>query len=94
MLRNTPQQLRNSENVARNGALPLPAYAYAYASSPNQEVTNVGTCTPLTRADWDHLVEERIGIMHESGMTLARAQALALRDTMERHGRRPAEGAV
>lgn len=82
--------------VTRNSSVlrvttPVSVSASASVLSPNQEVTNVGTCTPLARADWDHLVEERIGIMHESGMTLARAQALAIQDTMRTHGKRPAE---
>ena len=46
---------------------------------------------PLTRAEWDHLLEERLGIMHDAGMTLARAQALALADTHRAHGPRPGE---
>lgn len=83
-----------------NGARHGTASAYAYASAsvpPNQEELYVGTCTPrpgLTAADWDYLLQERTGIMHEAGMTLARAQALALGDTIGVHGSRPCrEGA-
>lgn len=45
--------------------------------------------TPPTPADWDYLLEERIGIMHGSGMTLDRARDLALGDTVRTHGPRP-----
>jgi hypothetical protein len=46
----------------------------------------VGTCT---QAEWDLLLEERIAIMHESGLTSARALALGLADTERAHGSRP-----
>lgn len=45
--------------------------------------------TPPTPAEWDYLLAERIGIMHDSGMTLDRARALALGDTLRNHGSRP-----
>lgn len=44
---------------------------------------------PPSRVEWDFLLEERLAIMHESGMTTARAQALALADTHRAHGDRP-----
>lgn len=45
-----------------------------------------------TAADWDYLLAERTGIIHESGCTEARAHALALGDTVRTHGPRPQEG--
>jgi hypothetical protein len=45
----------------------------------------------LAQADWDHLLTERTGIMHDSGMPEARAKALALGDTLKTHGPRPQE---
>lgn len=47
---------------------------------------------PPTPAEWDYLLAERIGIMHESGMTLDRARALALGDTVRTHGPKPGAG--
>lgn len=47
--------------------------------------------TSLAQADWDYLLAERTGIMHDSGMTEARAHALALGDTIKTHGPRPQE---
>ena len=86
--RNSAQQLRNSEMLHDTA----PAYAYAYASAcTRKEPESRLEPLPLTRAEWDHLLEERLGIMHESGMTLARAQALALADTHRTHGQRPQE---
>ena len=43
----------------------------------------------LGRADWDTLLEERIGIMLDSGISLGRARALATHDTTLRYGTRP-----
>jgi hypothetical protein len=84
--RNTPQQLRNTGMLHDTA----PAYAYAYASAcTRKEPLPRLEPVPLTRADWDYLLQERIGIMQESGLTLARAQALALGDTQRTHGDRP-----
>ena len=79
-----PQQLRNSVLLHDTA----PAYAYAYACTRKEPLSRLEP-VPLTREDWDFLLQERIGIMHESGMTLARAQALALADTHRTHGDRP-----
>ena len=45
----------------------------------------------MTRKEWDFLVEERLSIMHEAGLPMARAQALAILDTKTAHGPRPSE---
>jgi hypothetical protein len=82
--RNTPQQLRNTEPLHDTA----PAYAYAYACTRKEPLPRLEP-VPLTRSDWDYLLQERIGIMHNSGMTSARAQALALGDTQRTHGDRP-----
>lgn len=69
----------------------LPASASASVSTPKEPVPG-GEPLPLSRADWDHLVQERIGIMHEAGLPMGRAQALALADTAAFHGPRPKGG--
>jgi len=43
----------------------------------------------LTRADWDHLLDERFSIMVVSGVSEGRAKALATHDTVQAHGHRP-----
>lgn len=46
----------------------------------------------LAQADWDYLLQERIGIMHaDSSLTESRAKALALGDTIRVHGPRRAQ---
>jgi len=46
----------------------------------------------LAAADWDYLLQERIGIMHaDPSLTEARAKALALGDTVRTFGPRPQE---
>lgn len=52
------------------------------------------TTPHLDKADWDYLLTERTGIMHEAGMTEARAKALALGDTIRVHGPRPSQEAA
>jgi hypothetical protein len=77
--------------VTRNSLLlrdTASAYASASACTRKEPVPRLEP-VPLTRSDWDYLLQERIGIMHESGMTSARAQALALADTTRAHGDRP-----
>lgn len=87
MLRNTPQQLRNISRLHDT------APASASASALTKGECNVETYTPptptLTTEDWDYLLAERTGIMHDSGMTEARARSLALGDTIQAHGSRP-----
>lgn len=75
-------------NKLPNVTLPASASASVYHHVP----VPGGEPLPLSRADWDYLVQERLAIMHESGMTLTRAQALALKDTMAFSGPRPAGG--
>ncbi len=86
--RNNPQQLHNGCAVTRNGAIPIPAYAYAYACTRKEPVPRLEQW--LGRADWDHLREERVAIMVESGICENRALALATHDITVNHGIRPA----
>lgn len=67
------------------------------SASENQPITVLmgsesNLHAPPTPAEWDYLLAERIGIMHESGMTLDRARALALGDTVRTHGPNPGAG--
>lgn len=87
---NALQQTVTRNSYAQRVITPASASASASASvSPNQGETNVGTCTPLTQAEWDFLVSEREAIMHESGMVSSRCLPMALADTTRRHGARP-----
>ena len=83
--------LQPSATFATGGnSVPLvagPASASASACTRKEPLPRLEP--QLTREDWDHLLQERIGIMHEAGLTLARAQALALADTTRAHGQRP-----
>ncbi len=83
------QQLRNSEKLHDTA----PAYAYAYASVSRKEPVRREE-QRLGRGDWDTLLEERIGIMLDSGISLGRARALATHDTTLRHGPRPSPEAM
>jgi len=82
-----PADVTRYSHVQRVAA---PASASAFVSTPKEPVPGAEPQC-LSQQDWDYLLAERTGIIHESGCTEARAHALALGDTVRTHGPRPQE---
>lgn len=52
-------------------------------------LSNTRPVTNMNSTEWNYLLEERSGIMEDSGIHPVVARARAIRDTTQNHGPRP-----